>query len=76
MAALLGLAQAALAAAVGFGLKMGAEDQAVLLSFVSVVLGMFERTQITAPVPAGGTRPMPTTDPALDEVTTHTTLRE
>ncbi|MBQ1047839.1 hypothetical protein KBX50_05120 [Micromonospora sp. C51] len=52
VAALLGLAQAALAAAVGFGLDMSAEDQAVLLSFVSVVLGMFERTQITAPMPA------------------------
>ncbi|MFG3558658.1 hypothetical protein ACGGAQ_30225 [Micromonospora sp. NPDC047557] len=30
--------------AVGFGLDMSAEDQAVLLSFVGLVLGMFERT--------------------------------
>ncbi|MEV6368197.1 hypothetical protein AB0L86_15030 [Micromonospora musae] len=53
MAALLGFAQAGLAAAaVGFGLDMSAEDQAVLLSFVSVVLGMFERAQLTGPVPA------------------------
>ncbi|SCF49491.1 hypothetical protein GA0070216_13510 [Micromonospora matsumotoense] len=59
VAALLGFAQASLAAAVGFGLNMSAEDQAVLLGFVSVVLGMFERAQITAPVPAGATEPDP-----------------
>lgn len=41
---------------VGFGLDMSAEDQAVLLSSVSVVLAMFERTQITAPVAPHGHR--------------------
>ncbi|WP_047894835.1 hypothetical protein [Micromonospora sp. RV43] len=59
VAALLGFAQAGLAAAVGFGLDLSAEKQAVLLSFVGVVLGMFERTQITAPVPAEATGSAP-----------------
>lgn len=70
VAALLGFAQAGFAAAVGFGLNMSAEDQAVLLSFVPVVLAMFERsapgrdqplhrTQITAPVPPTDTGPTP-----------------
>lgn len=73
VAALLGFAQAGLAAAVGFGLDMSAEDQAVLLSFVSVVLGMFERTQITAPVPATDTGPTPAN---LDVPAEDTALRE
>lgn len=51
-AAVLGFAQAALALGVGFGLDMPAEQQAVLLSFIAVAVGMFERTQATAPVPA------------------------
>ncbi|MGC4886720.1 hypothetical protein [Micromonospora sp. DT227] len=73
VAALLGFAQAALAAAVGFGLDLSAEKQAILLSFVGVVLGMFERTQITAPTPAAGPGPIganvavPAEDTALHE---------
>ncbi|MEU7905327.1 hypothetical protein [Actinoplanes sp. NPDC049118] len=51
-AAILGFAQAGLALGVGFGLDMPAEQQAVLLSFIAVAVGMFERTQVTAPVPA------------------------
>ncbi len=50
-AAVLGFAQAALALAVGFGLHMDATDQATLMSFVAVAVGMFVRTQVTAPVP-------------------------
>lgn len=50
VAALLGLAQALLALAIGFGLDITAENQAVIMSFVAVALGMFERTQVTAPV--------------------------
>jgi hypothetical protein len=51
-AAVLGFAQAALALGVGFGLNMPAEQQAVVMGFVAVAVGMFERTQVTAPVPA------------------------
>ncbi|MEU4218112.1 hypothetical protein [Actinoplanes sp. NPDC026623] len=51
-AAVLGFAQAVLALGVGFGLDMPADQQAVLLSFIAVAVGMFERTQVTAPVPA------------------------
>ena len=56
VAALLGFAQALLSLAIGFGLDMTAENQAVVMSFVAVALGMFERTQVTAPV-----RPEPVT---------------
>lgn len=59
----LGRAQAALAAAVG-PWPQNEHRGSGLLSFVSVVLGMFERTQIITPVPTGDTRPVPTTDPA------------
>lgn len=51
-AAVYGLAQAVLALAVGFGLDWTAEQQAVVLSFVSVAVAMFVRTQVTAKVPA------------------------
>lgn len=61
-AAVLGFAQAGLALGVGFGLDMPAEHQAVLLSFVAVAIGMFERTQVTAPVPADPTAANRTTD--------------
>ncbi|MDR3084568.1 MAG: hypothetical protein LBV60_27255 [Streptomyces sp.] len=46
-----GLAQAALALAVGFGLHWTADQQAIVLSFVQVVIAMFVRTQVTARVP-------------------------
>jgi len=61
-AAVLGFAQAGLALGVGFGLDMPAEQQAVLLSFIAVAVGMFERTQLTAPVPADTETTPPTTD--------------
>jgi len=52
-AAVFNLAQALLAAAVGFGLKMDADHQALWLSLVSVGIGLWSRTQVVAPVPAG-----------------------
>jgi hypothetical protein len=52
-AAVFNLAQAALAAAVGFGLKLDADHQAMWLSLVTVVIGLWSRTQVTAKVPAG-----------------------
>lgn len=51
-AAVFNLAQAALAAAVGFGLKLDADHQAMWLSLVTVAIGLWSRTQVTAPVPA------------------------
>lgn len=52
-AALYGVAQAALALAVGFGLGWSADRQAIVLSAVQIAIAMFVRTQVTAPVPAG-----------------------
>jgi hypothetical protein len=60
-AAVYGFAQAALALAVGFGLHWSADQQAIVLSAVSVVIAMFVRTQVTAPVPA--VVPTPTVAP-------------
>ena len=49
-AAVFNLAQAVIAAAVGFGLKLDADHQALWLSLVSVAIGLWSRTQVTAPV--------------------------
>lgn len=51
-AAIIGFAQAALALALGLGLDWSAERQAVVMAFVTVAIGMWDRTQVTAPVPA------------------------
>jgi hypothetical protein len=51
-AAVFNLAQAVIAAAVGFGLKLDADHQALWLSLVTVVIGLWSRTQVTAPKPA------------------------
>jgi hypothetical protein len=51
VAAALGFVQAALALAVGFGLHWSPEQQAVVMSFVSALVAMWTRTQVTAPVP-------------------------
>ncbi|MBO0654223.1 hypothetical protein J1792_16020 [Streptomyces triculaminicus] len=56
-AAVLGAVQAVLALAVGFGLHWSAEQQAVVLAFATAIVGMFDRTQVTAPVPAAASRP-------------------
>lgn len=55
-AAVLGLAQAAMALAVGFGLDWSADRQAVVMSAVAAVVAMYDRTQVTAPVPASALR--------------------
>lgn len=49
-AALIGLLQAALALAVGYGMHLDAERQATLMVAVATVVGMWTRTQVTAPV--------------------------
>jgi hypothetical protein len=51
VAAVIGLAQALLALAVGLGLDWSAEQQAVVMGFVTLVAGAFDRTQVVAPVP-------------------------
>lgn len=54
VAAILGVAQALLALAIGFGLNVSAENQAVIMSFVGAVAAAFIRTQATATVSAVG----------------------
>ena len=54
--AILGVAQAILALAVGFGLDVSAEGQAVIMSFVGALAAAFTRTQVVAPVSAEGAR--------------------
>lgn len=51
-AAILGLVQAVIALAVGFGLDWSADKQAIVMSFAAAAVAMFDRTQVTAPVPA------------------------
>ncbi len=53
-AAILGVVQALIALALGFGLEISADNQAVVMSFVGTVIAMFVRTQVTAPVPPVG----------------------
>jgi hypothetical protein len=56
-AAVFNLAQALIAAAVGFGLKLDADHQAMWLSLVTVAIGLWSRTQVTAPTPAASASP-------------------
>jgi nicotinamide riboside transporter PnuC len=56
VAAVLGLVQAVLSLAVGFGLDISAENQAVIMSFVGTVAAAFVRTQVIAPVAESGAR--------------------
>jgi hypothetical protein len=56
VAGLLGVAQALLALAIGFGLHVSAENQAVIMSFVGAIAAAFVRTQVVAPVSAVGDR--------------------
>lgn len=51
-AAVIGFAQAALALALGLGLDWSADQQAVVLTAATLVVGMWDRTQVTAPVSA------------------------
>ena len=48
--AILGLAQALIALGVGFGLHWSADQQAMVMSLASALVGAFVRTQVTAPV--------------------------
>ncbi len=50
-AALLGLVQAAIALAIGFGLHIDPDSQALIMSSIATIIGMYERTQVTAPEP-------------------------
>lgn len=51
-AAIISFAQAGLALAIGYGLDWSADRQAIVMAAVTVVVGMWDRTQVTAPVPA------------------------
>ena len=50
VAAILGMVQALIALAIGFGLRIDADTQAVVMSFAATAAAMFTRTQVTAPV--------------------------
>lgn len=50
VAAILGIVQALIAVAIGFGLDISPENQGVIMSFVGTALAMFVRTQVIAPV--------------------------
>ena len=51
-AAILGLVKAVVALGLGYGLKLDADKQALLLSVAATLSAMFVRTQATAKVPA------------------------
>jgi hypothetical protein len=52
VAALVGLAQAAIAVAINFGLHMGADQQAAVMAFVTTLATAYVRTQVEAKAPA------------------------
>lgn len=52
--AILGVIQALLALAVGFGWHLDAEQQAIIMSFVGTVAAFYTRTQVVAPIPPAG----------------------
>jgi FtsH-binding integral membrane protein len=58
-AAILGFVHALLALGVGFGLRVDADTQALVMSFFGAALAMFIRTQVVAPVPAVPAGPNP-----------------
>jgi hypothetical protein len=51
-AAILGFVKAVIALALGFGIKLNADDTALILSVLATFSAMFVRTQATAKVPA------------------------
>lgn len=53
--AALGVIQALLALAVGFGAHLSADQQALIMSFVGAAAAAFTRTQVVAPVAQDGT---------------------
>ncbi|QGZ53379.1 hypothetical protein GPZ77_34705 (plasmid) [Streptomyces sp. QHH-9511] len=56
-AAIIGFAQGALALALGYGLDWSADRQAIVMTAVTIAVGMWDRTQVTAPVPPKRTLP-------------------
>jgi hypothetical protein len=56
-AAVIGFAQAALALALGLGLNWNGDQQAVVMTAVTIAVGMWDRTQVTAPIPPSATKP-------------------
>lgn len=50
-AALIQLAQTVMALFVGFGLDWSADKQGLVMAMAAALLALFERTQVTAPVP-------------------------
>ena len=56
VAAILGLVQAVISLAVGLGVHWDTTTQALVLSAVSLALGAYDRTQVTAPVSRDGLR--------------------
>lgn len=50
-AAILGLAKATISLAVAYGVHWAPSQQAIVLSLVAIVTGMFVRTQVIAKVP-------------------------
>lgn len=57
-AALLNLAQGILAAAVGFGLHVDADHQALLMSLIAGAIALWTRQNVTAPMPAKPATPV------------------
>lgn len=52
--ALLGIVQAIIALAIGFGANIGAEQQAIVMSLVGALAAAFIRTQVVAPKTING----------------------
>lgn len=52
--AILGVVQALLALAIGLGLHLTADNQALIMTFLGAVAAAFVRTQVVAPVSATG----------------------
>ncbi len=55
-AALLGAVQAAVGAAIAFGWHIDAEHQAGIMVLVAAALGVYTRTQVTAPIDEDGNK--------------------
>lgn len=55
VAAINGFFAAGIALAIGFGLHVSPENQAIIMSFVGAALAAFTRTQVTAAVPSAVT---------------------
>lgn len=56
VAAILGVAQALLALAIGLGLHLTADNQALIMTFLGAIAAAFVRTQVVAPTAATGAR--------------------